>query len=149
VGTEEQLAAIQSMAHLSSREIGEALGLSEFAVRRRASAHGIRLTSRGRNTPGSIREREAEVIRRVYPSGGYPAVRQECPHLTERAVSSWAWRHNVGRVRKGRRIKATRKPLPVWSNTPAQDLQQQLDCRRLRNWRGPVDTQKALVWRVA
>jgi hypothetical protein len=146
VGTTEQLAAIQRMAHLPSREIGEAIGLSEFAVRRRASAHGIRLTSRGRNTSGTIQAQEAEVIRRVYPSGGYPAVHRECPHLTERAVSSWAWRHNVARVRGSKpRKKRERKPLDVWSNLPAQDVLQQLECLRFRKWRGPVNTERPLV----
>jgi hypothetical protein len=57
--------------------------------------------------------------------------------------------YSVAHDRK-RRAGLTQKRAPVAATpVPSMDLIQQLACVQLRKWRGPVDTVRPLVWRLA
>jgi len=84
---------------------------------------------------------EERTIRALYPEGGIHAVLRALPYLRENAVRSWANRNDIWRT-GGPRKNAKPPPHPT---SPTRDFTSRKRSVHLRKWRGPVDTQRALV----
>jgi hypothetical protein len=104
---------------------------TSIEIRSWACGHGVVFLPRVVLTPGMEAEMEA-----LFLQGGEPAVKKRFPDLGKTFVYAWARKKGIKRAAKPKKVQTPKSPT-AWT-MPAQDVLQQLECRRFKRWRYPV-----------
>lgn len=95
-------------------------------------------------TWGNWTDAEKALLQCHYATGGSRACQVHGVKRTTEAIQRQASLMGIKRDTRMRQDERYYQPWPM----PTQDVVEQLDCVRLRKWRGPTDTSRALAWRV-